>query len=41
MEKECCEVEVQPYQKTDYKPIIYIYNLHSLNQIGAVHSEVN
>ena len=27
MEKECeCyEEEVQPYQKTDYKPIIYIY----------------
>ena len=27
MEKECeCyEEEVQPYRKTDYKPIIYIY----------------
>ena len=23
MEKECYEEEVQPYQKTDYKPIIY------------------
>ena len=22
MEKECCEEEVQPYRKTDYKPII-------------------
>ena len=25
MEKECCEEEVQPYRKTDYKVIIYIY----------------
>ena len=25
MEKECYEEEVQPYRKTDYKPIIYIY----------------
>ena len=24
MEKECCEEEVQPYRKSDYKPIIYI-----------------
>ena len=23
MEKECYEEEFQPYQKTDYKPIIY------------------
>ena len=26
MEKECYEEEVQPYRRTDYKPIIYIYN---------------
>ena len=25
MKKECYEEEVQPYRKTDYKPIIYIY----------------
>ena len=25
MERECYEGEVQPYRKTDYKPIIYIY----------------
>ena len=25
MEKECCEEEVQPYRKTDYKPIIYVF----------------
>ena len=24
MENECYEEEVQPYRKTDYKPIIYI-----------------
>ena len=24
-ECECYEEEVQPYRKTDYKPIIYIY----------------
>ena len=29
MEKkcECYEEEVQPYRETDYKPIIYIYNI--------------
>ena len=26
LERERYEGEVQPYQKTDYKPIIYIYN---------------
>ena len=25
MERECYEEEVQPYRKTDHKPIIYIY----------------
>ena len=25
LERECYEGEVQPYRKTDYKPIIYIY----------------
>ena len=25
MEKECCEEEVQPYRKTDYKLIIYTH----------------
>ena len=25
MEKECCTEEIQPYQKTDYKPIIYTH----------------
>ena len=25
MEKECYEVEVQPYWKTDYKPMICTY----------------
>ena len=24
LKKECCEEEVQPYRKTDHKPIIYI-----------------
>ena len=24
-ECECYEEEIQPYRKTDYKPIIYIY----------------
>ena len=27
MEKECCEEEVQPIGKMDYKPIIYIYKI--------------
>ena len=25
LERECYEVEAQPYRKTDYKPTIYIY----------------
>ena len=24
MKKECCEEEVQPYRKTDYRPILYM-----------------
>ena len=28
---ECYEEEVQPYRKTDYKPIIYIY-IFTLNK---------
>ena len=28
LERECYEGEVQPYRKTDYKPIIYIYHYH-------------
>ena len=37
MEKECeCyEEEVQPYRKTDYKPIIYIYILESVSEISS------
>ena len=35
MEKECYEEEVQPYRKTDYKPIIYISsaNLTNLDEV--------
>ena len=27
LERECCEGEVQPYRKTDYKPIIYVITI--------------
>ena len=37
LERECYEGEVQPYRKTDYKPIIYhIYNYRIIMFIRVV-----
>ena len=36
MEKECYEEEVQPYRKTDYKPIIYIYMIRGSSKSSGI-----
>ena len=35
LKKECNEMEVQPYRKTDYKLMLYVYS--SLKMIGTLH----
>ena len=36
MKKECDEEVVQPYRKTDYKPIIYIYIIYNRNGMVSI-----
>ena len=38
LKKECYEEEVQPYRKTDYKPIIYISQLPCVRYYVVVKS---
>ena len=34
--QKCCEKEVQPYRKTEYKPIMIIINVHVYNKNSTI-----
>ena len=38
MERECYEEEVQPYQKMNYKPILYMRHTSGLSWIHSIKS---